>query len=295
VSFSRSACLAAGTLAAAIALAQSPPPRMAKDADWSLRLPKEEKVLYRGAISFQGGTAGAFAGPYPAPNVAGFLAAIVTHAVIADSAQARQRQQVQDQADRVLSYYQPVLKDYQYKELMQKGLEKVSASRGGKLIDSSEKPAAGWLIESAPVFIMTQDQRAIILDNAIAIYAPDAAENAAYKNVIRVVSQPQTQEDVFAFWSADGGAALKRESAALLAASLDLALAEATGTLGSESPTHKTFRYPEGSAERMERGQLVSEQCNRVVMRNLRGWLMSIPARQPAPDDCGGATAAPKS
>ena len=266
---------------------------MATDAGWSLRLPKEEKVIYRGALTSEGASVGGFAGPYPAPNVAGFLAAIVTHAVIADSAQARQRQQAQENADRVLSHY-PVLKEFRHNELMQKGLEKVSAGGAAKLVAAAEKPAAGWLIDSTPVFILTQDQRAIILDNAIVIYPPGAAETAAYQNVIRVVSRPQTGDDVFAFWSAGEGAALKEESAGLLAMSLDIALAEVTGTLGGENAAQKTFRYPEGGIERMERGQLVAERCDRLVIRNLRGWLMSIPARQPAPD-CAGATTTPKS
>jgi hypothetical protein len=137
---------------------------------------------------------------------------------------------------------------------------------------------------------MTQDEQAIILDNAIAIYAPGAAETAVYQNTVRVVSRPQHRDDTLAFWTANQGAALKDESATLLALSLDIALADAMAAAQAEGASHKTFRYPEGRTERMERAQLVAEHCNRLVIRSLRGWLISIPAPQ-ATEACGGADA----
>ena len=254
--------------------------RMEKDAAWSLRLPKEERVVYRGATSGFTGTAGSFAGPYPAPNVLGFFAAVITHAVVADSAQARARQQAQETADRVLTGYRPVLETFTYKELVAKGLARLSTPGERRVLPATEKLGGGWVLDTAPVFMLTQDEQAILLDNAIAIYGPKDTETPAYQNLVRVVSRPQQREDAMAFWTAGQGAALKEESSTLLALSLDIALADATAPARAEGAPQKTFRYQEGKHERMERAELVSTHCERLVIRSLRGWLISIPTPQ---------------
>ena len=273
---------AAALLAAALpALAQQPAtPRMAKDAEWSLRLPPQETVVFRGALVSDGGNAGAYPGLYPAPNLAGLFAAVITHAVVADSAQARQRQQAQDAADRVLTAYRAVIAGYRHQDLMQRALDKLpDGGRGRKIVPADDKPG-GWVVDSVPLFTMTQDQQALIVDNAIAVHAPGAApDKPAYQNVIRVVSRPHGHDNPDAYWNEADGAALKDQAALLLALSFDVARADAAELLGQGAPP-RTFRYAEGASERIERAQLVSEQCNRIVIRNLRGWLMSVPAPQ---------------
>lgn len=44
----------------------------------------------------------------------------------------------------------------------------------------------------------------------------------------------------------------------------------------------RTIRYVEGTAEKMERAQLVSEHCGRLVIKTLRGSLMSVPVKASA-------------
>jgi hypothetical protein len=88
------------------------------------------------------------------------------------------------------------------------------------------------------------------------------------------------------FWNANDGVAIKTESVRLLAESLDLALDEIATGLGQDRP-QRTVRYMEGKAEKMERGQILKEQCNRVVLKNLRGWLMSVSVKPTV----GGTTA----
>ena len=89
------------------------------------------------------------------------------------------------------------------------------------------------------------------------------------------------------YWSKEEGARLKAESALLLARAMDIALATHADDDLAAKP-FKTFRYREGLTERMERGQLVSEGCGRIVMKNLRGILMSVPttAEKPETDMC---------
>ena len=53
----------------------------------------------------------------------------------------------------------------------------------------------------------------------------------------------------------------------------------ATAPVEANSAPERTFRYVEGGKDRMERAQLVTPGCERVVVRTLRGWLLSIPVR----------------
>ena len=165
---------------------------------------------------------------------------------------------------------------------MQRGLQMTSSGGRKKLVGFSEIPRAEWFVESDPVFLITQDQSAIILENSISIYAPDAPSAAAYQNTVKVVSEAKEGKDLAGFWTANQGEKLKQESASLLAQSLDIAMSEMAGSSSKDNSPQKTFRYFEGHSEKMERGQLVSEQCNRVVIKTLRGGLISVPARREA-------------
>lgn len=286
----RMAVCAAALVLATPALAQAPK-LMPKDAAWSLRAPGDETIRYRGAINFDRAQAGGAQGMlYPAPNVLGFLAAIATHAVIADGAQSAQKQKMQEDADRVLAPYLPFLREYKNRELMQRGLAKVPGG-AAKLLEAGEQPGVAWVVESTPLYSMTQDQSAIVLENAVLIYAPSELTKPVYQNVVRVIARPQDHADLTAYWLSEQGAPLKEESAVLFAYALEMSLADAMGLRPQSNVAHRTFRYAEGRIEKMERAQLVSEHCDRVVIRNLRGWLMSVPVREPV---AGCPEAAPK-
>lgn len=260
----------------------------AKSATWSLRLPKEDKVIYRGLVNYDNAGTNSAQMMYPAPNVAGFLAAIFTHGALVESQKNAEKERLQKVADKAVTPYQDVLSDYTYKNLMQRALEKTSMGTGKKIIDASEKSESDWVIESTPVFFLTQDQSAIVLDNLVTIYAPNAPSTPIYQNVIRVISKPREETNIEEFWKAGNGTALKNESVSLVVQSLTLVYGELTIEPNIEAP-QKTFRYPLGNTEKMERGQLISEQCDRLVIRTLRGSLMSIPPRQGAITDnkCG--------
>jgi len=288
----RLACFIAGTVApvvfipclkaanAAEQAGQTAPRLMSKDSNWSLRLPKDDKVVYRGVVSLDGAGTGSAQIMYPAPNAVGMLAAVLTHGAIVGSMRDSQKNKLQEAADKVLLPYRSVLDSYKHQELMRRGLEKTFTGGSKKLVESTEKPGADWFIESAPVFSITQDQTAIILDNSASIYAPNAPSAAAYQNTVTVVSLAKEGTDLVTFWTANSGGKLKEESASLLAESLDIILSEMASGPSKEGNPYKTVRYFEGTTEKMERGQLISERCGRVLIKTLRGGLMSVPARR---------------
>jgi hypothetical protein len=51
--------------------------------------------------------------------------------------------------------------------------------------------------------------------------------------------------------------------------------------LGAMPDAYRTVRYPQGSSEQIERATLMAQSCDRLVIRNLRGTLMSVPAQDP--------------
>ena len=239
----------------------------AKDLGWSLKLPQDDIVPFQGMASFDSAGIGTGHMVYPAPHLAGFFAAIITHGIINEVARNRQKSKIQEDADRVLTPYQQVLAGFKNRELMQLAINTTAAAASKRMAEQTEKPGSDLMVESVPVFSMTQDQTAIVLDNAIAIFAPGADSPATYKNIIRVVSRPETKIDIVSHWTTNGGDALKIESARLLAESLDIALGEMAENMTRNQP-HKTVRYVEGSIDRMERGQVIRELCGRVVLIN---------------------------
>lgn len=268
----RVACLAL----AALGLLAMQPARA--DAPWSLRLPKEEAVVYRGVVSFDSAGTGGAGMLYPAPSAAGLIAAVITHGLLVESQKNSQKEQLQSAADKVLLPYRAVLDGFKHQELMDKALQRTAWGKGKVVPPGSAEGAHGWVMESLPVFAMTQDQRALVLDSHLTLYRPGESGKAAYQATIRVISQPRLEQDLETFWKDSEAAALKDESANLLAHSLQLALQDASEAAATAPPLFKTVRYREGETEKMERAQLVAHRCDRQVIRTLRGWLMSVPA-----------------
>jgi hypothetical protein len=269
------ALLRAGLALAGLGLLAAP---AHADAPWSVRLPKDETVTFRGVASFDSAGAGSGAMLYPAAGVAGFIAAVITHGLVVESAKSIQRKALQDDADKVLLPYRAMLDGIKNPELMRKALHRSAFADGGKLLGASEPGGPGWVLESVPAYGMTQDERALVLDNNVTIHRGGEGSNNTYQAVIRVVSQPRTEEHPQAFWNSNEGLTLKEEITSLLAHSLDLALQDARAAEGTDPAVFKTVRFREGAAEKMERAQLIARRCGREVIRTLRGWLMSVPS-----------------
>jgi hypothetical protein len=247
---------------------------------WYLRLPENGKVAFRGIVNFDNAGADGKAVIYPAPNAVGLLVAIAIHAAQVEASKNRQRENIINAADKVLQPYQTVLDGYAYAELMQSGAGKMALVGSKRLLAPTQATVAdGWLIESALVFSLTQDQRAIVLENAIVVQTPGNTTKAAgYKNVVKVVSHAIVDDDPVSYWTANEGERLKQESASLLAESLDAALDDMLKASSAVGAPYKTVRYHEGSVKKTERAQVLGGYCHRITMRTLRGNLMIVPA-----------------
>lgn len=257
-----------------------------------LRLPADEKVAFNGAVSYDSAGSGPGSFMYPAPGLAGFAVAIATHGLLSGAMRDSEKQKIRDKANEVLLPYQPILGNYKYQDLIQASMAKMATVADKRVLAASAPAVPGeTVIDSVPVFYMTQDQRALILENAVSIRGDGSAK--PYENVIRVVSPARDEKDLGAYWSNADGSQLRGESARLFALSLDIALND-MHPAGADSHPYKTVRYVEGGADKMERGQLISEECNQVLLRTLRGNLMSVPRKAAASVDASaGCAAAP--
>lgn len=203
---------------------------------------------------------------YPAPNAGGLLAAILAHALVVQGGRAAERSARQAEADRVLEPHADTLGTLTAERMLADARERLPPS----LLERSR----GLVIRMEPQFALAPDQRTLVLDNTLRVHATDTPAVARFENTVRVVSVPREEADPAAYWAAEGGSALRRESAALLAHSLEVALTP----LGEPDPqAYRTQRYRFGSAQKMERGQPLAQGCARVVLRTLRDWLMSVP------------------
>lgn len=250
--------IASAELSTASAEAQAP----SSLPQWVLRLPSTDPVAFKGVENFDSAGVGSGSMAYPAPNAAGLLAAVIAHSLINEAAKNAQKAKLREEADRILTPYRSVLSKYTHAELAR-----------------SVKPPSGpardtWQIDSVPVFALTQDQTALVLDNEVSVKASGVP---IYEGVIRVVSAPVAEPDPVAHWNRAGGAALRLLAGDLLRESIELAASRAANTLPLGAGKQQTFRYYEGKTSKVERATLLIDGCARRVLLTLRETLMSVP------------------
>lgn len=267
------------------AAVQAPAPASVKGPNWSLKLPNTESLVFHGVSNFDkaGGGQGQMAYPMVG-GAAGLLVGILTHSALSGAAQDAERSRILKAADNVLGGYQDVLQTLTHRDLMQKSLSLVPVGANKALVEADgrgDSSVSEWAVKSEPVFLITQDQSTLIVENQVVISKANSANADAYKKSVRVVSEVKSAPDLRVFWTQEQGAKLKEETVNLFAKSLELALEDAQRVESSEPKPRKTVRYFEGGEEKMERGEVLDECCGRTLIRTLRGGLMSVPNQRP--------------
>lgn len=248
------------------------------------RMPAEPGVTWRGMLPTEGGAVGM--GPqiglYPVAGAAGFLAAILTHAAIANGAQSSEYQQAQKASDRVLEPYAAALGAWSAANLWDAAVAVAPPSLGVRVWDGLTPKGDGSVVETTPTFTLALDESVVILDVAIKLATPGVAP---VETSVRVISSPLGRINPRSYWSTDEARQLKSTAAAMLAHALDIARRYAIQSTDGMAPM-RTHRYLLGGAERAERAQQLAGTCARLELRNLRGLLMSVPIKIESEGEC---------
>jgi hypothetical protein len=242
---------------------------------WRLRLPQQDEVFFQGAVNRDSTKGAGTAIVYPVYGVAGLLVAVAAHAAIEGGMQNHKKSKEQAQADEVLNPYQPLIKSLSSKALMQQALDQLSSTEDKALIDFSALKFAGWNVQGPFIFSMTQDQKAIFLDQDFIFQAPQSHAQPSQPYSVRVIYNVPTGDNALDFWTTRQGENLKKISVQLLKESIELALSDLP--YASQDASEKTIRYAMGDVEKVERGQIVKESCDRLIIKTLRGGLLYAP------------------
>jgi hypothetical protein len=216
---------------------------------------------------------------YPGNTAGLFLVSVATHALASETIKESERSALQEKADKVLLNYQAVLDNYMLDDLMQNGIQKF-----GRITDQltfypfDEDLASGnWLVEVAPTFYLSQDHDGIALKNLVKIYSRNDPSKVVYQNIVEVYSAQHQAEKSPAYWVSDSGKRLKDTSESLFAASVDLVVEDVLKMFSGQNSKQKTIKYDLWGKKMYERGILLSQNCDRMVIKTLRGWIKSVP------------------
>ncbi len=237
---------------------------------WQLQLAHDGPVIYHGAVSFDQAGGSKYGMLYPANNAGELFVGIFIHGMLESSKRKAQKQKILTDADIVLGNYQDILEKFTYQELITTaaGAIHFEAETEGEFASTES-----LVIDSAPSYLMTQDQKTLVLNNYLKLGQTDKDAKGV---AVRIVSASIDAEEPYRYWHDRDGAPLKSASAELLSESIILALQYGDSAKEKNLP-FKTVRYMQGGEEKIERAQVLFQDCDRFLLRNLRGMIMSVP------------------
>jgi hypothetical protein len=249
---------------------------LAIGSGFDIKLPIDEAVVFHGRVSLDAAGGPGVQMLYPGiGGLGGLLAGIATHGVLVEAGKENEKARIQRDADKVIDPYRGAINSFTFRQLAERAIQKDAIKGFGRLINTTET-GIGFVIKSEPVFLLTADRRALVLENTVSVFSPNSPTEALYQNIFKVVSDPRNSEDMETYWGKDGARELKGVSQALFSRSLNLAVATIEG-LDRISETEKTIRFYEGGSKQIERGRVIDQACGRLVALNLRGWIISVP------------------
>ncbi len=260
---------------------------------WTLATLPDDPVPFHGMVNADAAGLGASSMLYPTGGLGalGLLVGVATHAAMVGGSLSSQESKMRLAADKVLDPYKGSLAQFHMLDLERRALAATPSAAVAHLRDARQAPADEMIVVALPSFEMTPDAAALVLNETLVLRAT-AASPQGKEVVVRIVSAPRVEADLRQAWNADDGAALKTTAAQLMAQSLDIALQQSRLAPNDKLP-FKTLRYALGDRERMERGQLLDETCDHLLIRTLRGALFVVPHKAGAvlPAGCPPAPA----
>ena len=134
---------------------------------------------------------------------------------------------------------------------------------------------------------LNQDKRTWMLDMASTPPIQTDRKAAPYVvKTIRVIGRQLPESVDTAQMLEDNGKLLRQELHGLLAEAMTIANSKLSPESYKNTP-ETTVRFSEAGRARFERGILLGQDCSRVIMQTLRGWILSAPsASEPIDASC---------
>ncbi|QFT57000.1 hypothetical protein [Microbulbifer sp. THAF38] len=217
-----------------------------------------------GQMAYIGVTPGAFAG------------SILAHALIVGAAGDSKKKAEQEEADKILDLYREAIATFTAANLTKAAVVDFQQKNIAFNVWEAEN-SDPWIVQSYPMFFLSQDRSTLTLKNSVSIFEKNNRENPAYQNLIEVVSSPVNEDKS----NVIPVAALNELSIKLFVDSLVVMKTELSGEHKLDSK-EKTLSFYSGGKKVYERGRILSESCDRMSFRTLRGWVKSVPIERKA-------------
>lgn len=222
------------------------------------------------AILYQGG-AGAL----------GFLAQIATHAAINDSIRDDKLSTLQIEANKVLKPVSDIINQLKLTDVVG------DIPAAYKLADDSAQQQENYRVKIKPIFFVAHEFEYIAVKSIVWIDKKNTkkqkkkskkypARNVHYQNLIEVVSRRYGEEELALIKTQSNGEFFISEISQLFQESLLVAAKELSGFYQDENKV-QSYKLTRKSSNRYIRAHQVDMMCDKLVLRNLRSWLIVIP------------------
>jgi len=278
--FSQAACTTpVATPSVRIALDEQ---RNALGSNWTAIIGQDQTLDFSGEIR-QSGAGQGYSVVYPAVDIISFVGTIAAHSAIAKSRLNAAQSQRQIEADKVLGPYQASINELTTNRLL---VPAIQANAPGARIAASAQPESTHQqqVQIAIRVTLLQDQRAMYLD----LIGQQTGLDNGFRHAVRIVSDPLIETEPQAIkdhWLANDGLAFRETITSMLDRGVGLLIADIEGRLDRHSNTQTTIRYPLGGTRSAERVSIITRECARQTVRNLRQWVLSVPLETPVMSD----------
>ncbi len=262
-----------------------PLPELPQNAHIAVKVPRESSVVFHARVNYDRIDVGHGSFLYPAPDAASFIVGVLTHALLVGSMKDKKKQEKQRAADVMLTPYMRVIENFKYDDLLTNSISAYEARKKDTTTVTNIDAAPGdYVLESAPVFLMIPTEDALLVQNTVALYSSSDPQTLLYRNSVEIVSDSPAEAYKRSTWLENDGEKLKEVSTQLYAMSLEIILDNIFDRHPRRKMPQQTFRYFEGPRKKIERGELVTQDCHRFLMKTLWGTLKSAQIYQKEED-----------
>lgn len=240
---------------------------------WHVTLPTGGKFPIQGMMDY--GKVGASGGTvlYPGGHPAVFLGALLVHGILNSAAQSERESAEQSKANEVLQPYSKAIAGAKLESMFEQALK--TEGLKAKLVLDTEKQGKGLRVLSSPEFFLHPDIRGLVLAHRIELYQ-DASDKPIATTVIRLSTHFPRSSVIAQQWRDDEGAGLLNASQDLLQRSLRILDRTLLTDVTLQTAEEATVKHNHLGERKIERAQVLLTQCDRALLKNLRGELMGV-------------------